>query len=227
MRSSERDPDSRGAPVRIATVLVAVTLLSLPCTVSSQTTNLTSEPIRLASGEEVFNWAAVSYNKLRRGTAIELKYDLFIKPDACFVLLDDGPTGRRGLKLEMAGSPGLVMTDVRQTGVGKKTVIKGARISNCADTVEFKVRIEAPVDHLFGLQKISGRISWQAVNATGVLPMETMTFEFPMEVVERDDRTAKYNKAYAYRPSADLLWRIPSFPFVLVYCAVVGGDCPD
>jgi hypothetical protein len=144
-----------------------------------------------------------------------------------FVVIDDASLGRRGLKLEMAVSPGLVMTDVRQTGVGKKTVIKGARISNCADTAEFNVRIEAPADHSLGLQKISGRISWQAVNATGVLPVEAKTFEFPMEVVERDDRTARYKDAYAYRPSADLLWRIPSFPFVLVYCAVVGGDCPD
>ncbi len=213
--------------MRIATVLVAFGLISPPWIISCQTANLSSEPIHLRSGEEVSSWGAVSYDKLRRGTAIDLKYDIFIRPDACFVVIDDTSLGRRGLKLEMTGSPGLVMTVVRQSGAGKKAVVKGAKVSNCTDTAEFKVRIEAPADHPLGLQKISGRISWQAVNATGMLPVESVTFEFPMEVVERDDRTAKYNGGYSYRPSADLLWRIPSFPFVLVYCAVAGGDCPD
>jgi hypothetical protein len=202
-------------------------LLSLPSKVSCQTTNLTSEPIHLASGEEVFNWAALSYNKLRRGSTIELKYDMFIKPDACFVLLDDKSTGGRGLKLEMAGSPSLAMSVLQQTGRGKKAVVKGAKIPNCSDTAEFKVRIEVPADHSLGMQKIIGRISWQVINSTGLLPVQTISFALPIEVVEHDDRTAKYNESYAYRPSADLLWRLPSFPFVLVYCAVVGGDCPD
>ena len=181
----------------------------------------------LASGQTVFSWGAASYNKLRRGTALEIRYALWIRPDACFALTDEPAANRTGLHIEMTVSPGLSASTLRQTDRRKLTQIKGARVSNCYEVAEFKVRVSAPAEQPLGMQRVSGRITWQAVTKDGPQVVQTSAFEFPVEVVEHDDRTARYNENYGYRAKPDLIWRIPALPFVLVYCAVMGGDCPD
>jgi len=181
----------------------------------------------LPSGQTVFSWGAVSYNKLRRGTALEIRYALSIRPYACFSLADELATNRTGLHIEMTVSPGLSAIPLQQTDRHKHAEIHGAKVSECFEVAEFKVRVSAPAEQPLGLQRVSGRITWQAVTKDGPLAAQTSVFEFPVEVVEHDDRTARYNESYAYRAKPDLLWRIPALPFVLVYCAVVGGDCPE
>lgn len=184
-------------------------------------------PRRLPSGQTVYTWGAASYNKLRRATALDIRIALSIRPDACFVLADDPLANLKALQVGTQVSSRLSATLVKQTDRGKHTEIKGERVSHCSPVVEATVRVLAPLDQPMGMQKVSIRIQWQAVTVDGASTAQSTDFEFPVEVVERDDRTAQYNESYGFRPKPDLLWRIPAFPFVLVYCVAVGGDCPD
>lgn len=181
--------------------------------------------MRLACGQSVYSWGAASYNKLRRGTAVDIRYALSIRPDACFALVDDPSKRWNGWRVLTTVSPGLNATVVKQTEGRKHSQIKGVNIPNCF--VEVTVRVRAPADHPLGMQSVSGRIQWQAITKDGPQPAQSSGFDFPVEVVEHDDRTVQYNESCGYRPKPDLLWHIPALPFVLVYCAIAGGDGPD
>lgn len=183
--------------------------------------------MRLASGQSVYSWGAPSYNKLRRGTAVDIRYAVSIRPDACFALVDDPSKHWNGWRILTTVSPGLNATVVKQTDSRKHSQIKGVNVPNCFPVVEVTVRVQAPADQPLGMQSVSGRIQWQAITKDGPQPAQSSGFDFPLEVVEHDDRTAQYNESYGYRAKPDLLWRIPTFPFVLVYCAIAGGECPD
>jgi hypothetical protein len=214
--------------VRFPAVLLALVLINPPWRAIAQSGDLIEQTVSLASGEKVSHWGLVSYNKLRRGTEMELTYQMFIRPAACFLLADDASADRRALKLEITASPGLVATAIRVSARGRHATVNGVKVANCSDEVQFRARIVAPPDQPLGMHRLTGEINWQAINATGTLPPQTTKFEFPVEVVEHGDRTAKYNESYGYRPKPDLVWRIPTLPFVLIYCAARGGgDCPD
>jgi hypothetical protein len=208
--------------------ILALICLILPSPAITQTVYPTTGDITLASGETVSLLGVLSYNKLRRGTEIGWMYQIVIHPNACFLLVNDVAAGRQGVKLQLTPSPGLLTKEIKQAARSKSAIVNKAKVTNCSDAVQFKARIEAPPDQPLGMQKVSGQITWQARNTTGVLPAQTTQFEFPIEVVEHGDRTAEYNPYYGYRPGADLLWRIPSFPFVLMYCGVKGDpECLD
>jgi hypothetical protein len=212
--------------VRIPAVFLALVLLNLHGNGTAQTADPIGPPVRLASGEQVSYWGLLSYNKLRRGTDMELTYEMFIRPDACFLLADNVASGGHALKLVITASPGLVTSAVKASAHGRQTTVNGVKVPNCSDEVRFRAKVSTQPDQPLGMNRLAGKITWQAVNATGVLPPQTTSFEFPIEIVERGDRTAKYNESYGYRAKPDLIWRIPTFPFVLIYC-VASGDCPD
>ena len=209
-----------------AAYLLLLLFLPLPDKVFAQIPGLKSEPEKLASGETLLHWGVLSYNKLRRGTAIDLRYQMAIDPDACFFVQND-PAGHPALTLEITGESAITVTVLEKDGAPKQSVIGGEKVANCSSLADFKIRLTASPDAAMGLVKVRGKLTWQARNAHGDLPIQNSTFEFPLEVVEHGDRTARYNKSFAYRPKADLLWRIPALPFVLTYCAIVGGDCPE
>ena len=201
-------------------------LLLLPGKSFAQIPDFKSEPAKLASGETLSDWSQLSYNKLRRGTAIEMRYGLAIDPNACFFIQDDS-AGHSGLTLEITSEPAITTTLLEKKADSRQTVIDGEKVANCSKIAIFKIRLTASPDATLGLIRVRGKLTWQARNAKGALPLQNSNFEFPVEIVERGDRTAHYNESFGYRPKADLLWRIPSLPFVLTYCAIVGGDCPD
>ena len=120
--------------MRALAILLALILLSNANHSTAQTPqNLEppSDAMRLPSGERVSTWGAVSYNKLRRGTALEVEYDLFIQPDACFFVGDKPSEGQQGLKIVISASPGLETAVVQQTKREKRSVIRGVKIANC------------------------------------------------------------------------------------------------
>ena len=201
-------------------------LLVFPRKGTAQALDLKSEPANLPSGETLLNWGVLSYNKLRRGTAIEMRYQLAIDRDACFYMQSDS-AGHLGLTLAVTGEPAITTTVLEKKGAPKQSVVHGEKIANCSSLASFKIRISTPPDAIMGLMKIRGKLTWQARNARGDLSPRESTFEFPLEIVEQGDRTARYNESYGYRPKADLFWRVPALPFVLTYCAIVGGYCPD
>jgi hypothetical protein len=201
-------------------------LLFFPRPATTQALDLKSEPAKLPTGETLLNWGVLSYTKLRRGTAIEMRYQLAIDPDACFYMQSDS-AGHSGLTLEVTGEPALTTTVLEKKGAPKQSVIHGEKFANCSSLASFKIRLSTSPDAVMGLTTVRGKLTWQARNAKGDLPRQDSSFEFPLEIVEQGDRTARYNESFGYRPKADLLWRIPALPFVLTYCAIVGGDCPE
>lgn len=206
---------------------IALFLLSLSCYLRAQNPLVLHGSDTLASGEKISYTGYVSYNKLRRGTEMEITYYLFIHPEACFLQADNAAGKSRGAKLELDGTPGLI-TVVKQIKYEGPVKINQQEVPHCHVSIRFKIAVKAPPDQTLGMQKVSGQITWQGQNAAGVMEPQTNKFEIPIEIVEHGDRTAKYNEAYGYRPKPDLIWRIPSFPFVMAYCAVAGGpDCPD
>lgn len=214
--------------MRFPAVLLALVLFSPPWRGIAQSADPIEQTVNLPSGEKVSIWGLLSYNKLRRGTQMELTYQMFIRPAACFLLHDGAAEDRRALKLEITASSGLVTTAIRVSARGRQTKVNGVKVPNCSDEVQFRAKIVAPPDQTLGMHRLTGKITWQAINATGPLPPRTTTFEFPLEVVEHGDRTAKYNESYGEHPKLALLWGIPAFPFILVYCvAWPGSDCPD
>ena len=156
---------------------------------------------------------------------MEFLYELFIQPEACFLLKDDVAAGSKGIKLELGASPGLT-TSLKQLSRGKAVVINDKKVPNCFDRVLIKAKVIAPEDQPLGMKKIMGRIMWQGRNAQGVMEPQTTKFEFPIEVVEHGDRTAKYNESYAYHLKVKELWLVPAAPFIVVYC-IASGNCPD
>jgi hypothetical protein len=214
--------------VRFSALLLALLLVNSPWRAIAQSGDPIEQTVSLASGEKVSEWGLVSYNKLRRGTEMELTYSMLIRPEACFLLGDGVSAAARPLKLEITASPGLVTSAIRVSAHGRQATVNGKKVPNCSDEVLFRAKIVAPPDQPLGMHSLTGQITWQARNAKGTLPPQTTEFEFPVEVVEHGDRTAKYNESYGYRPKADLIWRLPTFPFVVIYCvATGGGDCPD
>jgi hypothetical protein len=223
IRDSRPSKIAKGGAVFLTGVLLFVSPLLV---VAQQTLPVTGE-IKLASGEYVSYWGVFSHSKLRRGTEMGLKYTLMIGPEACFLLAGDKAAGLKGVKVELSASPGLVATVMKAGSKSKATLIQKVKVKNCSDTIGISAKIVAPMEQPFGMQKIGGQIRWQAMGRGGTLPPQTTSFEFSIEVVEHGDRTAKYNDYYGFRPTPDLLWRIPALPFVLVYCMVTGPDCPD
>jgi hypothetical protein len=198
--------------------LALILLLGLAPKGFAQSTLVEIKPVALKSGEVVHQWGILSYNKLRLGTEMELSYLMSINPDACFSTADDPASGRVALNLEITPEPGVgaqVKRDVR-----KKTRVKGAELSDCSSDASFTVKLRADPAAPLGVNHLSGRLTWQAVNVGGPHPSEVTAFQVPIEVVEHGDRTAKYNDAYGYRPKPDLLWRVPTFPFYLAWCAI-------
>lgn len=215
-----------GSSLSKSLILAAALIMTRPCA-AGEYSGTASENVQLSSGETLSKIWAVSYNKLRRGTEIEFSYELMIGRDACFLLTDDAANGTRGVKMEVTSSAGLQTTIVKKFRSYKVDAIN-TKVRDCYSAVGFKTRVTAPSAQPLGTQKVNGVFTWQAASKNGVLAPHTTEFEITIEVVERDDHTAKYNESYGYRPKADLLWRIPAFPFVLIYCgATGGGDCPN
>ena len=98
---------------------------------------------------------------------MEIKYALLIRPDACFVLADEPVAGLTALRLEMSVTKGLSATILQQTDRHKHADLKGAKVANCAQVAEFKVRVSAPAEQPLGMQRVSGRITWQARAGSG------------------------------------------------------------
>lgn len=70
--------------MRLRAACLLLLLLLFPRPATTQALELKSEPAKLPTGETLLNWGVLSHTKLRRGTAIDLRYQLAIDPDACF-----------------------------------------------------------------------------------------------------------------------------------------------
>jgi hypothetical protein len=205
---------------RLATLLALsfVLLIGVSPKGFAQSGIIEIKPVVLSGGETTHQWGILSYNKLRRGTEMELSYLMSISPDACFPTEDEKSPDRVALKLEINPEPGIEAVVTRS--VRKKTQVKGQQLANCSADASFEVKLRAQEMAPLGVNHVSGRVTWQAMDASGPQPAQVTTFQVPIEIVEHGDRTAKYNEAYAYRPKADLLWRVPAFPFYLAWCVI-------
>lgn len=130
------------------------------------------------------------------------------------------------MTMQLEAPQGLTANAEKFPSEKKKLKLDGITIENCADFPEIMIKVQADAGAPRGVQKVKGRVSFQLVNEKGSEAVQQAEFEVPVEVVEANDRTAKHNQAFSYRPGADVIWRVPTFPFYLIYSAVAcGGAC--